>query len=1063
MSTASSSSSPFPAPPNTPPALIPSQLHQPMVLHTSPPPPPPPASIAATNSASTSSGGGGGGGEEEGGEHRGGGGKVVSMAVSPPTPAPSPRPSEVGGPSLGFGFFGGEGRNEETAISSVLTTFNHLTPSARLSLLTSLLPLLKTPELLLLSHHISPRLKRDFLRDLPLEISLHVLSFVDSPRTLARASCVSRFWRRLLEDEWTWKEMCARHRFGGGVMSGMVLGNQAQAPPLILPSAGSTIEGGGGAGGGEFVPIPTGLDSPNATSFVSSSGMGGPSIPSATASTNMTFGTPQHQPASSNSGSSPSTSSSLGSASTMQSGLSSTSPSRFASLLPGSNHVTFNTNNASSSSSSTRGPNPTNNNPNSLLSTSPNATGSILTYPLPPNLPTSAPTQFSSIPSNTTDDDDDPMTDLTATQPSAPASGIAPLGFLSTVPFASSSSNQASSSSSGSNSRRRLVPRGLGIVGGFGTNARSVSSPLTRGESSHHGGGISKDWKQHSGKGKGKGKRRASVAEAEQEEEDEEGRFSYKRHFKRAYLTESNWLRGGRLLSTHTSTDDGVVTSLAVDDNHIVIGMANCKIHVFESESGTFLRTLVGHDLGVWCLTLVSAGGERKEAPTPDEDLVDDAMDYEEQQQQQPSSSSFYKASTRRSSTDAIVWDGGSSSSATGVGSRNYNNNNNNRSALSASAGPPPLGEAGAGSSSTFDHYPSQLNSSLSASSNPMSSTASLPATFANISDVPGMGSFLGSSSGSGGAGGGFGGGMGGGAPGGGGGGGGGRFRKPQSDVCGAAKGWGQEGAVIVSGGCDRDVRVWDAETGVCKHILRGHTSTIRCLKVLDGRPVAVSGSRDSTLRVWDIEKGVLLHLLSGHQHSVRCIEVAGNKVVSGSYDCTCRLWDLDTGECLQVFRGHYHQIYAVAFDGERVATGSLDSTVRVWSAQTGECLALLQGHTSLVGQLQLTNDILVTGGSDGRVIIFSLSTFECLHRLCAHDNSVTCLQFDDRFIVSGGNDGRVKLWDLRTGAFIRELSKPCEAVWRVTFKDDKCVVLCKRGGKTVMEVLTFRPFEDEL
>ena len=76
----------------------------------------------------------------------------------------------------------------------------------------------------------------------------------------------------------------------------------------------------------------------------------------------------------------------------------------------------------------------------------------------------------------------------------------------------------------------------------------------------------------------------------------------------------------------------------------------------------------------------------------------------------------------------------------------------------------------------------------------------------------------------------------------------------------------------------------------MCKHVLRGHTSTIRCLKVLDGRPIAVSGSRDSNLRVWDIEKGVLLHLLAGHQHSVRCIEIAGNKVVSGSYDCTCRV-----------------------------------------------------------------------------------------------------------------------------------------------------------------------------
>lgn len=106
---------------------------------------------------------------------------------------------------------------------------------------------------------------------------------------------------------------------------------------------------------------------------------------------------------------------------------------------------------------------------------------------------------------------------------------------------------------------------------------------------------------------------------------------------------------------------------------------------------------------------------------------------------------------------------------------------------------------------------------------------------------------------------------------------------------------------------------------------------------------------------------------------------------------------------------------------------------------------------------------MLVTGGSDGRVIVFSLSTFECLHRLCAHDNSVTCLQFDDRFIVTGGNDGRIKLWDFKTGAYIRELAEGCEAVWRVTFRDDKCVILFRRQGKTIFEVRTFRPTEIEL
>lgn len=75
-----------------------------------------------------------------------------------------------------------------------------------------------------------------------------------------------------------------------------------------------------------------------------------------------------------------------------------------------------------------------------------------------------------------------------------------------------------------------------------------------------------------------------------------------------------------------------------------------------------------------------------------------------------------------------------------------------------------------------------------------------------------------------------------------------------------------------------------------CLHVLRGHTSTVRCMRVLDGRPIAVSGSRDATLRVWNIETGQALHLLAGHEHSVRCIEISGNKVVSGSYDATCRV-----------------------------------------------------------------------------------------------------------------------------------------------------------------------------
>lgn len=264
-------------------------------------------------------------------------------------------------------------------------------------------------------------------------------------------------------------------------------------------------------------------------------------------------------------------------------------------------------------------------------------------------------------------------------------------------------------------------------------------------------------------------------------------------------------------------------------------------------------------------------------------------------------------------------------------------------------------------------------------------------------------------------------------------------------------------GDTLVSGGCDRDVRVWDLTTGMAVHMLRGHTSTVRCLK-MSGTSLAISGSRDTTLRVWDVKKGVCKHVLVGHQASVRCLAIHGDVCVSGSYDTTARVWSISEGRCLRTLQGHFSQIYAIAFDGRRVATGSLDTSVRVWDPRDGRCLAQLQGHTSLVGQLQLRGDTLVTGGSDGSVRVWSLKSMSAVHRLAAHDNSVTSLQFDESRIVSGGSDGRVKVWDLRTGVLVRELGVVAEAVWRVVFEDEKAVVLASRGGKTVMEVWSFAP-----
>ncbi|KAI9303105.1 WD40-repeat-containing domain protein [Cunninghamella echinulata] len=254
-----------------------------------------------------------------------------------------------------------------------------------------------------------------------------------------------------------------------------------------------------------------------------------------------------------------------------------------------------------------------------------------------------------------------------------------------------------------------------------------------------------------------------------------------------------------------------------------------------------------------------------------------------------------------------------------------------------------------------------------------------------------------------------------------------------------------QSQTILVSGGCDRDARVWNLKTGQLYHTLQGHSSTIRCLQLPDHK-TAVTGSRDASLRIWDIEKGILKHLCLGHHSSVRCLDIQGNQVVSGSYDSTARLWNINTGECMFVCRGHLSQIYAVAIDDKYIVTGSLDSTIKVWSiAQQGTCIATLHGHTTLVGHLQLLPNLLVSGGSDGCLRFWDLTTYECKNRISAHDNSVTCLRVDGKHVLSGGSDGSVKLWDLDSGQLIRTFTQVGRTVWKLECHATKAVVVLQR------------------
>lgn len=659
-------------------------------------------------------------------------------AISPPTPAPSPQPfssSRFSNHHHGTG--GGSshhqdgdsswsprgsldlshGENEEDLVQLLRGQFSSLSAPMRLRLLTLLVADSPPSTLSPLLPLITPRLKRDFLRTLPVELAFHVLSFVDDVRTLARASGVSRFWRALLDDEGTWKRMCWKSGFGNADATGGVgalddLGSPVTAGQRLrsLEFGEREIEEGTPAGRERRGT----LDRTSLREFAARAEM---------------FGLrPEDQVDLSQqaNGWQPSTS----------------GPTSLAGAVAGDN------NNWGSSST---------------------GLGIGSTFSAAPIVPSALALRRARTPRSTTPNGDP----LPFHQTHSSTDHLPDLAtLLDMADISPTDTTAARPARPRSHSSTERVP--TASTSSYSSTSALVSPPLHS---------LSSSLPNHS--------HRSPAASAPTSGTSTPRKpFSYKTHFKRAYLTESNWLRGpGRLLSTQMSADDGVVTSLGFDSEWIVVGMATSKVHLFEAATGSYVKTLDGHELGVWCLTLVSKGG----GPLDDED----------DEENRPASKTAPNSSSstprrRRAAPPPDTSPLGASYSQPGM---------RRTAAVNSTTSTSFTNDSPTARSNFFRHGASRGTDDLMQDEIHAASPPRRRRSFHEFGTGSARGGGGGDSTTNGGTGprtGGMGLGAGGETG----------DSSQQAGVCGTARGWGQKGAVVVSGGCDRDVRVWDVESG---------------------------------------------------------------------------------------------------------------------------------------------------------------------------------------------------------------------------------------------------------
>ena len=80
-------------------------------------------------------------------------------------------------------------------------------------------------------------------------------------------------------------------------------------------------------------------------------------------------------------------------------------------------------------------------------------------------------------------------------------------------------------------------------------------------------------------------------------------------------------------------------------------------------------------------------------------------------------------------------------------------------------------------------------------------------------------------------------------------------------------------------------IEVWCRRFLTRQLVLSGHSEGVYSVEL--GRGVVVSGGEDGVVRVWDREEGVQLAALEHHSYIVWAVRLWTDRLVTASYDCT--------------------------------------------------------------------------------------------------------------------------------------------------------------------------------
>ncbi|KAK7456074.1 hypothetical protein CaCOL14_004121 [Colletotrichum acutatum] len=231
----------------------------------------------------------------------------------------------------------------------------------------------------------------------------------------------------------------------------------------------------------------------------------------------------------------------------------------------------------------------------------------------------------------------------------------------------------------------------------------------------------------------------------------------------------------------------------------------------------------------------------------------------------------------------------------------------------------------------------------------------------------------------------------------------------------------------FASVGGDRAAFLWDVATA--KTIRRfggnahGHTARVNCVSFAgDVDSLVISGGFDTSVRVWDAKSNSAkpIQVLDEAKDAITALAVRDAEVIAGSVDGRVRSYDVRMGRCVTDVIGASVTSLKLTRDGKAMLVGSLDSKIRLMDRESGTCLKTYAEDGWRNEELRVQA---VFGSKEDYVIAGDELTA---------GTGPTGLN----------GDGKIWAWDLLTGKLVATVRVPCpegfEPKKRMLGKDGK-------------------------